>query len=198
MKNFTIILFISFPLFIFAQKGVVVPDVKAPATTIVTKNNLPSDIKTWIIEENLVNCIDTLTKCFVVKEDGITKSVSEEDVFDFIYEDGYRFTILVKEELKTPPISLNAGNYTYTLYKIISKKLIDKNSSTSYTDIPTVTKNEITSKTDDNNPETPITNYEAASKEEVFSLKKQVRDLKKQVDVMQLQLDMLMQVIIKK
>lgn len=203
MKKIILTLVICFPLFLMAQKGIIMPDEKSNTTTNYSKQ-LSNDIKIWTIEENLVNCIDSTTKCFIFKENGITKIISEENVFHFIYEDGYKFTIQVKEELKTPPVALNEGNYTYTLVKIISKKLIDKNatqSDNSYVNIPTVSKsttNTISSKTDENDVEIPVTNFEAASKEEITSLKKNIQSLKKQVDVMQLQMEMLMQVIIKK
>jgi len=208
MKKFILILIITLPFFAVAQKGVIKPDTKpsTPANTTIKNNNasLPNDIKIWVIEENAVSCIDSVSKCYVVNENGITKTISQNDIFNFFYEEGYKFTVWVKEELKTPPIPVSSGNYNYTVVKTVSKKLIDKNnaSSNAYTEIPTVSKKDkyiiSNAATDITTTEVAVTNNDNALRDDVELLKKQVKELKKQVEVMQLMIDMQLQLIQKK
>ena len=57
----------------------------------------------------------------------LTGSEPQEDVYDFPYEEGYKYTIWVREELKSPPIHPSSGIYNYILVKIVSKKPVHKN-----------------------------------------------------------------------
>jgi len=203
MKKTVLCILLCFPVFLFAQKGTIIPDVKPQAVA-----STPSDTKTWIVEDYLLSCLDSSSKCYLIKENGVNKTVPVSDVFDFAFEAGNRYTIWVKEELKTPPISAFTGIYNYRVTKIVSKKAVFADAS----DIPAVS-----AKT----PVTPVitpvvlvneaapaviapveNNDNAAERakvdEEIKALKKQVSDLKKQLEVIQLQLDMQLQLFQKK
>ncbi|MCC6584844.1 MAG: hypothetical protein IT271_14160 [Chitinophagales bacterium] len=203
MKKTVLCILLCFPVFLFAQKGTIIPDVKPQAVA-----STPSDTKTWIVEDYLLSCLDSSSKCYLIKENGVNKTVPVSDVYNFVFEAGNRYTIWVKEELKTPPISAFTGIYNYRVTKIVSKKAVFADAS----DIPTVS-----AKT----PVTPViipivpvneatpaviapfeNNDNAAERakvdEEIKALKKQVSDLKKQLEVIQLQLDMQLQLFLKK
>lgn len=198
MKKLILILMICFPIILLAQKGTIVPDIKQTTNTTVSANT--DGTKTWFVQDYLVNCLDTTKKCYLVKENGINKSVPQDDVYDFVFEDGFKYTLQVKEEVKPPPVNAFDGIYNYVVVKIISKK--DKLSDAS--SVPTVTKNTAGNKSSEiPTPDKPnvYVSPETATPEvleEIQVLKKQIKDLKKQVDVMQLQLDMQFQLMQKK
>lgn len=198
----TLLYFLLFcPVFLFAQKGTIIPDVKPQTVT-----STPSDTKTWIVEDYLLSCLDSSSKCYLIKENGANKTVPVNDVYDFAFEAGNKYTVWVKEELKTPPISAFSGIYNYRVTKIVSKKAVFADAS----DIPTVSvKTPVTPVV---NPVvqvseaaiiTPAENNDNAAErakvdEEIKALKKQMSDLKKQLEVIQLQLDMQLQLFQKK
>ena len=203
MKKTVLFILLCFPVFLVAQKGTIIPDVKPQAVA-----STPSDTKTWIVEDYLLSCLDSSSKCYLIKENGVNKTVPVSDVYDFSFEAGNRYTVWVKEELKTPPISAFTGIYNYRVIKIVSKKAVFADAS----DIPTVS-----AKTPVTPVITPIVtvneaapaviapvenNDNAAERakvdEEIKALKKQVSDLKKQLEVIQLQLDMQLQLFLKK
>lgn len=199
MKKTVLFILLCFPVFLVAQKGTIIPDVKPQAVA-----STPSDTKTWIVEDYLLSCLDSSSNCYLIKENGVNKTVPVNDVFDFAFEAGNRYTIWVKEELKTPPISAFTGIYNYRVIKIVSKKAVFADAS----DIPTVTvKTPVTPIIQTNDAPAavivPVENNENAADrakvdEEIKALKKQVSDLKKQLDVIQLQLDMQLQLFQKK
>jgi hypothetical protein len=122
MKNLIFAILICLPFFLMAQKGEIKPDkITSEKTT-----PFPEDFKLWTIEEYLLNCPDSLNKCYVIKENNNTKKIPQEDVYDFPYEEGYKYTVWVREELKSPPINPKSGIYNYILVKIVSKKLMHK------------------------------------------------------------------------
>jgi hypothetical protein len=160
------------------------------------------------MEDYLLNCLDSVSKCYLIKENGVNKTVPVNDVYDFVFEEGNKYTVQVKEELKTPPISAFTGIYNYRVIKIVSKKAVFADAS----DIPTVsaktlvtpvitpvvTVNEVAPAVI-----APVENNNNAAErakvdEEIKALKKQVSDLKKQLEVIQLQLDMQLQLFQKK
>ena len=203
MKKTVLCILLCFPVFLFAQKGTIIPDVKPQAVA-----STPSDTKTWIVEDYLLSCLDSSRKCYLIKENGVNKTVPVGDVYDFAFEAGNRYTIWVKEELKTPPISAFTGIYNYRVTKIVSKKAVFADAS----DIPTVSaKTPVTPVISPVVPVNeaapaviaPVENTDNAAErakvdEEIKALKKQVSDLKKQLEVIQLQLDMQLQLFLKK
>lgn len=211
MKKTVLCILLCFPVFLFAQKGTIIPDVKPQAVA-----STPSDTKTWIVEDYLLSCLDSSSKCYLIKENGVNKTVPVSDVYDFAFEAGNRYTIWVKEELKTPPISAFTGIYNYRVTKIVSKKAVFADAS----DIPTVSaKTPVTPvitpivtpviipivPVNEATPAviSPVENNDNAAErakvdEEIKALKKQVSDLKKQLEVIQLQLDMQLQLFQKK
>ena len=199
MKKTVLFILLCFPVFLVAQKGTIIPDVKPQAVA-----STPSDTKTWIVEDYLLSCLDSSSKCYLIKENGVNKTVPVSDVYDFAFEAGNRYTVWVKEELKTPPISAFTGIYNYRVTKIVSKKAIFADAS----DIPTVSaKTPVTPIIPVNEAApaviAPVENTDNAAErakvdEEIKSLKKQVSDLKKQLEVIQLQLDMQLQLFLKK
>lgn len=203
MKKTVLFILLCFPVFLFAQKGIIIPDAKPQAAA-----STPSDTKTWIVEDYLLSCLDSSSKCYLIKENGVNKTVPVSDVFDFAFEAGNRYTVCVKEELKTPPISAFTGIYNYRVTKIVSKKAVFADAS----DIPTVSaKTPVTPVISPIVPVNeaapaviaPVENNDNAAErskvdEEIKALKKQVSDLKKQLEVIQLQLDMQLQLFLKK
>lgn len=202
MKKLILFLLVYCPVILFAQKGTIIPDIKPQASS-----STPPDIKVWNIDDYLLDCMDSTSKCYLIKENGANKTVPVNDVSNFVFEEGNKYTVWVKEELKTPPISANAGIYTYTVTKIISKKQ-------STIEIPVVSKNEIQKEATDIPVETSVKPAATADKQvyyvtkstpteeqltnDVAELKKQIRELKKQVEVMQLQLEMQLKLVDKK
>jgi hypothetical protein len=126
--------------------------------------------------------------------------VPQEDVYDFVFEPGFKYTLLVKEELKAPPVNAFTGIYNYTVLKIISRRQISADNSTE-----PITKNQNSS---GNASTIPVTEnpkvYVGATDntpdlfDEVQSLKKQVKDLKQQLEIVKMQLDLQFQLFQKK
>ncbi|HRH57962.1 MAG TPA: hypothetical protein PLS10_09930 [Chitinophagales bacterium] len=198
MKKSAFIIILFYSTFIFAQKGTIIPDVKQQSNT---QNSADVDgLKTWIMEDYLLDCLDSISKCYLIKENGINKTVLLEDVYDFVFEPGFKYTLLVKEELKAPPVNAFTGIYNYTVLKIISRRQISADNSTE-----PITKNQNSS---GNASTIPVTEnpkvYVGATDntpdlfDEVQSLKKQVKDLKQQLEIVKMQLDLQFQLFQKK
>ncbi|MBK6275867.1 MAG: hypothetical protein IPF58_14795 [Saprospirales bacterium] len=131
MKKKNFYCFYFFVQLLIAQRGTIQPEIKQEnpvkntSTSTVVKNNVSSEnIIVWQISENLKSCSDSGILCFEVVENGVSKTVSQNDVFGFYYELGNRYTISVKKEIKTPPVKINSDIYNYFLEEIISKQLI--------------------------------------------------------------------------
>lgn len=198
MKKSAFIIILFYSTIIFAQKGTIIPDVKQQSNI---QNTADVDgMKTWIMEDYLLNCLDSISKCYLIKENGINKTVPQEDVYDFVFEPGFKYTLLVKEELKVPPVNAFTGIYNYTVLKIISRRQISTDNSTE-----PITKNQNSS---GNASTIPVTEnpkvYVGATDntpdlfDEVQSLKKQVKDLKQQLEIVKMQLDLQFQLFQKK
>lgn len=198
MKKSAFIIILFYSTFILAQKGTIVPDVKSQTNTQGVSD--ADGLKTWIMEDYLLNCLDSISKCYLIKENGINKTVPLEDVYDFVFEPGFKYTLLVKEELKAPPVNAFTGIYNYTVLKIISRRQISADNSTE-----PITKNQNSS---GNASTIPVTEnpkvYVGATDntpdlfDEVQSLKKQVKDLKQQLEIVKMQLDLQFQLFQKK
>lgn len=197
MKFVSLILFSMFPFFVWAQKGILIPEEKN-TSSIKQKNT--DENRIWILNSNPINCNDTML-CYAVKINGSINHIALQDIVDFTFEPDFEYTLSIKEELKQAPISAFAGIYVYRVVKLISKKWIGTDASS----IPVVTKDEIkkdnpvptpssssspsaTSNIFYTSPTTPM-NIDGL-KEEVLDLKKQIKDLKKQIETMQIQLDL--------
>ncbi len=196
MKIISLIIFSIFPIFGWAQKGIIIPEEKNTST--IKQKNI-DDNMIWILNTNPINCNDTML-CYSVKTNGSIKQIAQHDIVDFNFEPDFEYTLSVKEELKQAPISAFAGIYLYRVVKLISKKWL----GTDAYSIPVVTKEEMnkealvpnqTANLPNNvstiyytNPTTPM-NLDGL-KEEVLDLKKQIKDLKKQIETMQIQLNL--------
>ena len=102
-------------------------------------NEFSSKQQTWQVnaEPGICNGING-GECLLIK----TAGKKEFEVFDFKiegfeYEKGYSYTIVVKQQLKEPPIAIDESIFKYVLVKIISKKRentnVENNSSVSST-----------------------------------------------------------------
>lgn len=201
------------PMFLMAQRGTIKPDIKPNSTSIKTLPILPENTKEWQIDGKLINCMDSIYKCYLIKENGETKSIVKEDLLNFLPEENYTYTIWVKEELKPTPVSSFVSIYIYTLDKIISKKLKGTNkeiavqNTNDYTAIPTVLddkdKKEATA-TDVTNTTTDTTTIISSAKpfvtnfpqgvapsetEKTAALKEEVDTLKKQLKELRKQME---------
>lgn len=198
MKNSAFILVVFYSAVVFAQKGTIIPDIKQQ--TNIQSTSDADGVKTWIMEDYLLNCLDSISKCYLIKENGINKTVPQEDVYDFVFEPGFKYTLLVKEELKAPPVNAFTGIYNYTVLKIISRRQASPDNSTE-----PITKNQNSSGNASNIPVTENPKVYVGATEnrpdlfdEVQSLKKQVKDLKQQLEIVKMQLDLQFQLFQKK
>lgn len=197
---------------LFAQRGTLKPDVKpqAPVNISDSKKNITSDAdeKTWQVSDGLFVCGDSSNFCYEVKENGVSKMIKQKDVSGFFFEDGYKYIITVKEEMKKAPIAVDESIYAYTLIKVISKKPVEN-----FASIPVASSGEnkandiskdaknipvVADQTTIVAPASPTNNNESKLLEEITTLKKQLKDLQKHVETMQLQLDMQLQLFNKK
>lgn len=185
MKKFIILLLCYIPISLLAQKGTIKPVEKQPASS-VTVPKQQNDMKTWIVDANYSTCIDSVTLCYIIKEDGETKSVPKTEVFFFDYEEGYIYTILVKPELKAPPITAYTGIYNYIVEKVISKKPATVKPSFPVSET-SVLQNQEVETTKEN------TNTMSVVFSEIESLKTQIKELKKQIETIRLQSEMQLQ-----
>ena len=193
MKKSVVLLFICMPVFLFAQRGTIIPDVKPSVPSSVPNTN-----KVWVIEDYLLDCPDGKSKCYLIKESGVNKTIPVDDVFDFVFEPGIKYTVWVKEEMKTPPVSVNVGIYNYIVVKIVSKKGVvsDASEIPSVTAVtPVSTPTPTASATEVVMINTYESEYKARVEEELRTLKKQVAELKKQLEVLQLQMQLQLQAI---
>lgn len=205
MKLLSLNILFLLPFCLFAQKGILTPEVKQN-----TKNISPN-LKTFIVENHLVACRNDSAKCYSIIENGKRKTLATNDILNFDFEDGYQYTIIVKTQLKPSPVAVDEDVYQYSVVKISSRKYI-------VDDIPVVTEDEIKSniasnlttdsiattlskptETQNEKPSifytTKITPTTEIMSNDIEELKKQIIDLRKQLQVMQLQLDMQLKII---
>lgn len=92
---------------------------------------LPKDVQVWTIDAERAICEGVAPmKCLLVKKQGQNAfELFYDNIIGFDYQEGYIYTIWVKEEAKTPPIPADASIYNYTLVKIVAKKPIAKYSN---------------------------------------------------------------------
>ncbi len=82
------------------------------------------DNQTWTINPETVVCDKSTNKeCLLVKYFGRKEfKVFNDKIEGFQFEKGYTYTIIVKQEIKKPPINIDESVFKYVLVKIISKK----------------------------------------------------------------------------
>ena len=113
MKKYAFFWLLFISIFSFGQKSKKTPAQKLPANTQV-----------WIIDAQRAKCEGVTTQnCLLVKKPGDKDfNLFYETIAGFEYEDGFVYTIWVKEEMKTPPIPVDVSVYNYVLVKVVSKK----------------------------------------------------------------------------
>ncbi len=132
MKNTWLIIF-SFLLSasVLAQTGktTVKKTVKKTTTPKVT---LPANTSVWTVDAQRATCEGVTTmQCLLVKKPGDKDfNLFYDNIEGFDYQEGFVYTIWVKQETKTPPIPADASIYRYVLVKIVSKKPIAGYSNT--------------------------------------------------------------------
>lgn len=86
----------------------------------------PKDVQIWTIDAQKAKCEGiTTSMCILVKKQTDKDfNLFYDKIEGFNYEEGFVYTIWVKETLKTPPIPADASIYNYTLVKVASKKAI--------------------------------------------------------------------------
>lgn len=127
--SFIFLLFISIYSFSQTTKKTVKKSVKKTTTKAAV---LPANTSVWTIDAVLAQCEGVTTKnCLLVKKTGDKDfNLFYDNIIGFNYEEGFVYTLWVKEELKTPPIPADASMYNYTLVKIVAKKPVAKYANT--------------------------------------------------------------------
>jgi heat shock protein HslJ len=126
MKRLAFYLFVLlFSFSSFAQTGA---SKKTSSRKTVKKTRMsskhPAGVLQWQVDAQKAKCEAAVTKqCLLVKHEGKkTFELFYDDIQGFDYQEGYVYTIWVKQTPKTPPIPANASIYTYSLVKVVSKK----------------------------------------------------------------------------
>lgn len=81
--------------------------------------------ETWYVDAEKVPCDYYVNECFLVKQPGQADyEVYGDKIEGFEYEAGYKYTIVVKQTIKEPPIAAGESVFKYVLVKVVSKKSI--------------------------------------------------------------------------
>ena len=79
--------------------------------------------QTWMIDAETAVCESSTNECLLIKQSGKKEfEIFNEPIEGFNYEKGNIYTIVVKQEIKKPPIAIGESILKYVLVKIISKK----------------------------------------------------------------------------
>lgn len=82
---------------------------------------------TWVVDAETAACDNSDNQCLLVKQPGRKEfEIYNEPIEGFNYEKGYTYTIVVKQQLKDPPIAVGESLFKYVLVKISSKKAVVK------------------------------------------------------------------------
>jgi len=131
MKKYSLLFLLFISIFSYAQtaKKITKKPVKKP---VAKTQALPKDVQVWTIDAERANCEGVAPmKCLLVKKQGQNAfELFYDAIIGFDYQEGFVYTIWVKEEAKTPPIPADASIYNYTLVKVVSKKPLAKYSNT--------------------------------------------------------------------
>lgn len=84
--------------------------------------------QTWNIDAETAPCGDiNNNECLLYKSTSKKEfEILNEKIEGFDYEKGYLYTIIVKQEIKQPPIAVGESVFKYVLVKIVSKKNVQK------------------------------------------------------------------------
>lgn len=86
--------------------------------------------QTWFVDAMTTTCENSSNECLLIKQAGKKEfEIFNENIEGFNYEKGYTYTIIVKQEIKQPPIAIGESVFKYVLVKIVSKKSININSN---------------------------------------------------------------------
>lgn len=82
--------------------------------------------QTWIIDAEQVACENNeQIQCYLVKFPGKKEfEIFNDQIEGFSFEPGYQYTVVVKQQLKTPPIKADESIFKYVLVKMNSKKAV--------------------------------------------------------------------------
>ena len=118
MKKYSLLFLLFISIFSFAQKP--------KSTPKKTSTKIPKDVQVWTIDAQKAKCEGVTTSmCLLVKKQTDKDfNLFYDNIDGFDYQEGFVYTLWVREELKTPPIPADASMYTYKLEKVVSKKPI--------------------------------------------------------------------------
>lgn len=86
--------------------------------------------QTWVIDAETVPCENSSDECLLVKTSGKREfEIFNNTIEGFTYEKGSIYTIIVKQELKQPPIAVGESLFKYVFVKLVSKKTVVNNIS---------------------------------------------------------------------
>lgn len=152
MKKNTLLLFMLISIFSFGQNTTVYhktttttkkTSVKKPVSRSTSSKSkttkLPAGVQVWTVDAQRAKCeAATTMQCLLVKKSGQkTFELFYDNISGFDYQEGYVYTIQVRQEAKTPPIPANASVYNYSLVKVVSKKAMPGFSNTTTPSQPT-------------------------------------------------------------
>ena len=135
MQKYIFLLLSVISIFSFAQPAKKTTKSKTAKKTVRAK--MPKDVQVWTIDAQRAKCEGVTTmQCLLVKKQ-LDKDFNlfYDNIEGFDYQEGFVYTIWVKESLKTPPIPADASLYNYELVKVVTKKEIKGYSNTTTVDI---------------------------------------------------------------
>ncbi len=112
-----------------SSKGSTKSNAKKPATA---STKLPPNTSVFYIDAERAKCEGVTTmQCLMVKKQGQKEyELFYDNIEGFNYEEGYTYTIWVREELKSPPIAADESLFKYVYVKTVSKKSVNPSAST--------------------------------------------------------------------
>lgn len=92
-------------------------------STVNKMEKVPVGVEVFEVSSSTIPCENDASKnCLLVKKDNQKEyEIFNEDIDGFNFEPGNEYTLWVKKQLKTPPISASESIYKYVLVKIVSK-----------------------------------------------------------------------------
>jgi len=104
---------------------------KTPKPSSAKTEKIPVGVEVFYVSSATVPCEANAAKnCFLVKKENQKEyEIFNENIDGFNFEPGNEYTLWVKKQLKTPPISASESIYKYVLIKIESKNGIKSGES---------------------------------------------------------------------
>ena len=92
-------------------------------STINKMEKVPVGVEVFEVSSSTIPCENDASKnCLLVKKDNQKEyEIFNEAIDGFNFEPGNEYTLWIKKQLKTPPISASESIYKYVLIKIVSK-----------------------------------------------------------------------------